>query len=928
VKRESGDEDTAGRLGAGAQVGHGATGPAPGMEGFTIPQPPGGLLQRARLLKDLERGVTGPLTLVSAPAGTGKTTLVSAWARRAQARGPVAWVTLEVGDESRAGFWWSVSQGLGRCGVVVGLPPGLSDPAEDDGRHVDLMVSALLERAAIPRAEPVIVVLDCEAGISAAVGRDLDLVLRRSGGWLRLVVVTRADPALSLHRHRLAGTVTELRMADLALTLDEARGLMARAGCELADGALKVIVDRTQGWATGLRFAAAFLGRQDDRERAAAEFSGAVGDVADYLIAEALDVQSAAVRQLLLETSIVDVLRPGLSEAVAGPHAQRALALLVRGNAFLSELADSPGCYRYQPLFRDLLRAQLAYESPEKVPELHRAAAAWFAEHGRVDEAVGHSATAGDWEGAARYLVDDLAIGRLLQPGGDALANKLARLPDDGEGEAAYLVRAALSMAVFDVEACEEHLSRAQRELDAAGTPRSGAAELALQTVRLTHSVAVADGDRALGAAAAAERLLRLYPSERLDEHPELSVLIESGKGAAFLASGQLDDAVDAFSAGARAAERSGCEHSLVTCLGHLALLAAFRGQLRRAGELYARVAVVAREAGIEAAECPGADVALAWVNMETYDLAAARRHAQLAAESVAVAHDPMSRVMLALVEARGRRARGDVVGALARVFAARSEVPPPPAWLQDALCIEEAELNIAGGRPALAAQVVDGLSEHGTPEGDLVLAQARMATGGAFEPPASTLRSAAASLPTKVGDWLLEAARHLDRGDGLRASQALDRSLRLAAPERLRRPFREASPQVRRLLRADPQLTAENSWLGSATLDGVHAVAHPRQSAGPDHRAAKPVPRVPSPLLEPLTDKEGEVLGHLAELLTTDEIAGAMFVSVNTVRTHVRNILRKLAASRRNEAVRRARELGIIAGWPTVEPTGGSRPA
>ncbi|HEX7628796.1 MAG TPA: LuxR C-terminal-related transcriptional regulator, partial [Candidatus Methylomirabilis sp.] len=160
--------------------------------------------------------------------------------------------------------------------------------------------------------------------------------------------------------------------------------------------------------------------------------------------------------------------------------------------------------------------------------------------------------------------------------------------------------------------------------------------------------------------------------------------------------------------------------------------------------------------------------------------------------------------------------------------------------------------------------------------------------------------------------------------GEELRASQALERSLRLAAPERLRRPFREASPQVRQLLRGDPQLAADNSWLGSATLDDVHALPPPR-GAEPDHRPARPAP---SALLEPLTEKEREVLGHLAELLTTDEIAGTMFVSVNTVRTHVRNILRKLDASRRNEAVRRARELGIIAGWTAAEPTGGSRPA
>jgi len=199
-----------------------------------------------------------------------------------------------------------------------------------------------------------------------------------------------------------------------------------------------------------------------------------------------------------------------------------------------------------------------------------------------------------------------------------------------------------------------------------------------------------------------------------------------------------------------------------------------------------------------------------------------------------------------------------------------------------------------------------------GSPESALVLARAKMATGGTFESPATTSWSAAASLPTRVAGWLFETTVQLDAGKELRAVQSLERSLRLAAPDRLRRPFREASPQVRQLLRGEQQLTAEHSWLGAATLDDAHPLPSSRREGEPERTRET----APGPILEALTEKEREVLGHLAELLTTDEIAGAMFVSVNTVRTHVRNILRKLASSRRNEAVRRARELGLIPGW------------
>lgn len=768
-------------------------------------------------------------------------------------------------------------------------------------------------------------VLDCDSEISAVAAEELDCLIRRSAGLLRLVIATRVDPVLSLHRYRLAGTIAEVRMDDLAFTADEARELLRRAGVELSEHALQAIVARTEGWGAGLRFAAVALDRKHDRERAALDFRGHTGNVAEYLIAEVLDAQPPGGRRLLLETSVVDDLRPGLTEALAGPQAHRLLDLLVRGNAFLQEVPDSPGLYRCQPLFRDLLRAQLAYELPERVPELHTAAASWLAGEGFVEEAVRHSITAGDWAGAARHLIDGLAIGRLLLPGGDALAAVLARLPDDTDGAAATLVRAALAMAVLDLDTCEEQLLRAEAQLDGVRSPRWSASALALQTVRLTHAAARGNVEQALAAASSAERFLQMQGSKRLVEHPELLVLIESGKGAAWLAAGQLDDAVEAFGAAARAADRPGCEYSLIRCLGHLALLAAMRGQLRRAAELAARVSVVQQESHLDAASCPSVAVALAWVNTELYDLPAARRHAQRAAEAMPFASDPTSSVMLALVDSRVRRARGDLEGALARIVAALAEGPLLPAWLQDVLRIEEAELNVADGQPALAVQMVEGLSEPESPEGVLVLARARKAAGEVFESPASTLRNASASLPIRVGGWLLEATSQLDGGEELRAGQALERSLRLAAPERLRRPFREASPQVRRLLRGDPQLAAEHGWLGASTLDDVHPFIQARRDPEPDPGGEI---RASGPLLEALTEKEREVLGHLAALLTTDEIAGAMFVSVNTVRTHVRNILRKLDASRRNEAVRRARELGIIVGWTTEEPAGGSRPA
>jgi LuxR family maltose regulon positive regulatory protein len=176
---------------------------------------------------------------------------------------------------------------------------------------------------------------------------------------------------------------------------------------------------------------------------------------------------------------------------------------------------------------------------------------------------------------------------------------------------------------------------------------------------------------------------------------------------------------------------------------------------------------------------------------------------------------------------------------------------------------------------------------------------------------PLTTLSSRTAPLPTQVSGWLFEVSQELGRGQENRATKALERSLQLAAPERLRRPFREATPEIRRFLRQHGDVADRHSWLGDGESGSpARRPAVPRQRPADSKVTGDPPP---VQLVETLTEREREVLGHLSELLTTEEIAGVMFVSVNTVRTHVRNILRKLAASRRNEAVRRARELKIL---------------
>jgi LuxR family maltose regulon positive regulatory protein len=866
---------------------------------YVIPPRPNGLVVRPRLLKLLRLGAKGRLTLVSAPAGTGKTVLVSSWA--ADERHPVTWISLE--DHDSASVWSLIVEGLGHSGVDV--PRGTPAAGTGDGN------SFLAEMAAgIVASGQVTLILDCDGSLPAELASGLDYVLRNSDDHLHLVLLGRADPLFPLHKYRLAKTVVEIRLADLAFTNAEARALMAALGVELSPSLAADVTSRTQGWAAGLRFAAMTLTHRVDLEAAIRDLHGDTGTVAEYLLAEVLNAQPEGARELLLRTSIVDVMQPGLVEILAGPQARRALAFLVQGNAFIEETPGTPGRYTYHPLFRELLRAQLGFEAPGTIPELHRAAAQWMAVHGQLEDAVHHSLAAGDWEEAAGYVVDDLAIVQLLvQRAPCRLRDMLMHLPADAVGLSTSLVRAALAMADFDVEGCARHVADARQLLNQGGTARRTAIDLAFSVLVLARTRDVHDGSTVLEAAEEAERLIRVQPPERVAAHPELPAMVLSRKGRALLTRGRLDEATAAFASGSQMDEWPGREYPVLTCLGHRALMAALNGQLRKAESLGEQAVRLQAEAGIPRIWCPAApEVALAWVHIETYDLAGARRHAALAAESVDI--DPLPRAMLTLVSARLSRARGDVAGALSGLEDALTRVAELPAWLQDSLHAEEAGLDIVNGEPARAKHVAEELIEPASPAAALVLAQARLANGDDVGTPLTTLSSRTAPLATRVGAWLLEASQQLGRGQEHQATVALERSLRLAAPERLRRPFREASPEMRRFLRRQGYVAMRHSWLGDGQdVPSAHQPTVPRQLA-----RSRPLEGVaPRALMEPLTEREREVLEHLSELLTTEEIAGVMFVSVNTVRTHVRNILRKLAASRRNEAVRRARELNLL---------------
>jgi LuxR family maltose regulon positive regulatory protein len=843
--------------------------------------------------------------LVCGPAGTGKTSLVAEWARqRAAETGTAGWITFEDGDSS---FWGRLLECLDRLGLDV--PRGGSDAVSETvlGRR---QLTALAATIA-DRPERWTVVLDGYELASLELAREVDLLLRHTFGRLQLLFVGRVDPMLPLYRYRLGDSMLEIRAADLAFTDDEAARLLSGLGVTLSKESVHDLNERVKGWAAGLRFAARALAVRPDPEGSVSTVISQAGDINEYLLGEVLDVQTPEVRRFLLDTSVPDLLSPRLVEQLGGARALHVLDEVARANAFIEPVPDNPGSYRYYPFFRDLLRAQLAYEAPERVGELHRRAAAWYQREGLVERSIGHLAAVTAWDEVSTQIVDGLLVGRVLLEGPEGtLASVAAQVPDDLEQSSACVVRAAAALADRDWGACSEELSAARRT--AATDSPNACVLLSVSVLDAVRASLFEDADRAAALAVEALRLLGGGRTRsRTASESELYALTQLSTGVVMLRRGDLKRARKALTiaVGLEPSRRFPSFRS--DCLGYLAVVDALEGYLSRARRTALESSTTAADAGLPlASRAAAAEVALAFVAFEQYELKAAREHVSAAVAVRSLRGDPVPRSLLEGVMAGLERANGHLQPGLARLDAAADTAAAADPWLADWLHIEAAKLGVASGRTEVALRELELVGDRAKPEASVVEAAAYAERGqeSTAEDLLARARDGQPRLPTLVSGLLVESVQQSRRRAPGRARAALDRSLRLAAGEELRRPFREAGPAVQRLLSADPRLLREHTWLSHSTAAPARSPSGYRVGAGREGR-----PPAGPEVVETLTAKELEVLGHLEELLTTEEIAEKMFVSVNTVRTHVRSILRKLGVSRRNAAVRKARELGLF---------------
>jgi LuxR family transcriptional regulator, maltose regulon positive regulatory protein len=864
------------------------------------------LIDRHDLVAALDRAAEKRVTIISAPAGSGKTSLLRMWADQPGRDGRVAFLSVRPGQHDAQQFWLAL---LGAVRAATGNPERpLATPGFNGRAIVDQVLSELAESG----GPFVLIIDDLHELRSAEAAEQLTALLTDLPPEVHAIVATRHDPALRLHRLRLAGEVAEIRAARLRFTLDETRQLLSAAGIGLPDPLLGTLHQRAEGWAAGLRLAALALAGHPDPEGFVTEFSGSYRTVAEYLTAEMLDRQPPEVQRLLLRTSLLDRVNGELADLLTGATgSERILLDLEDANAFVVSIDPDRTWFRYHHLFGGLLRLELRRTLPGDIPELHRLAARWLADHAQTADAIRHLQAAGDWAEAARLLTDH-ALSLTLDGQAATVAALLRAFPtrtgDDSPGLALVHAIADLNQLRLDQAAAHLDVARAY----AATTPpdrryrlHMAIASLDLLRARLRghfHGVFEQVG------------LLTSPPAGRSNADValggDLRALALLNLGVTEAWSLRLADSERHLLEGAALARDIGRPYLELACLAHLGLAVTRRSLALARRHCEDAIAHAARHGWSAEPVIAPAQATLAGILISTGEFDHGEQWLDRARSATQAGSEPGIRLLIQLISAILPAARGRQREALAG-FVAAGQVR--------ALMV---------GRHALASRVTAWTIATQARLGDVE--QARAALAALDDPLAGTgeIRNAAAVVRlaqqdpagarrelravlgggasvdthlTLVEAHLLDALACRELGDEREARTAVERALELAEPDRLILPF--AMTGAWELLPALPPQQTSHAALVADILDAV-------RTGGPGHAGAGHTDVAPAAELSP---SELRVLRYLPTNLTRPEIAGRLSVSLNTVNTHMRRIYTKLGATDRSSAVRRGRELRLL---------------
>jgi LuxR family maltose regulon positive regulatory protein len=856
------------------------------------------LVSRPRLIERLNAGLHRKLTLISAPAGFGKTTLLSEWAAGCQR--PVAWLSLDEGDSDPARFFTYLIAALQR------VDPGIGQGAQammqsSQPPPPEVLLTALINDIAAA-SQPFILVFDDYHLITALpIHQLLAFLLGHQPPQIHLVIATREDPPLPLSRLRARGQTVEIRQADLRFTPEETADFLRRVTqADLLSADVAALQQRTEGWIAGLQLVALSIRGQDDVSRLVQSLTGSHRYILDYLMDEVFQQQPADVQDFLLRTSILDRFTAALCDAVAErDDSHKVLLALGQANLFIVPLDQSRQWYRYHRLFADLLRHRLHIALEDQVPCLHQRASQWYEAEGFPADAVQHALAGSDWEQAVTLILD---ISETMLKRGEVvtLLGWFQALPDEvvlANPRLCYEYSWPLILS-DQIDAAEPYLARAEQvALENEITPLLG--EIAIAKAHIAR----ARGDNAQ-VIELSEQALSLLPQDELSGRSIVAVNL----GLAQWYRGRLAEAEQALLEAQRAGRGSGNEYVRWTAVLFLSRIQTARGQSCQAAESYRQMI----EKGGQLPIVGLAHYDLGRLSYEWNDLETAADHLQRGIEIVrrggSVEFEAGGYAALAFI----KQAQGDSAAAQAALQRADRLLEKPGISPSPRLYTLASHVAVALGQGDLdaASRVVERfpkLEEAGSFPDYLLLmlAQARVLLAQGQRAAAmehlETLRAIASQAGWQSTVTQARALQALAAPTPEEAHAFLTEALTLAEPEGYVRTFVDAGEPMAELLREAAARKVAPDYVKKLLRAFDASEAHP------------PPPAVAQPLIEPLSDRELDVLRLLADGQTNQEIALALFISVNTVKTHLKNIYGKLGVNNRREATVQAKKLGLI---------------
>ncbi len=854
------------------------------------------------------------MTIISAPAGSGKTCLLRAWAGRPGQPRQLAVLQVQRDQHDAQQFWLAL---LDAVRHVTGANSGAELPAATPDFNAPAMVDRVLSELADARSSVTLVIDDLHELTSPEALAQLTRLLMNLPPQVHAMLTTRHDVRLRLHQLRLAGELAEIRAADLRFSERETSELLDASGISLSGAGVALLHQRTEGWAAGLRLAAISLAGHPDPERFVAEFSGSDRTVAEYLLAEMLDRQPPDVQDLLLRTSLLDRVTGELANLLTGrPGSERILLELEDANAFVESLDPERTWFRYHHLLADFLRLELRRTLPADVPVLHRRAAGWFTVQGQVVEAIRHTQAAGDWADAARLLADH-SFSLTLDGQAQTIQALVRAFPPGADHPELALVRAMGDLVQGRLDEAAAHLAVAEAHVRTTPPDRRRRLGVAIASLQLAlarrrgHLAGVIEHVRFLDSPVTGQS------DEDITLDGDLRAVALMNLGTAEAWTLGLPDAERHLREGADLARQIGRPYLEVGCLAQLGFAYIFHGAAMPKIDSFATTQRRCREAialaerygwGAEPVIAP-ALMTLAGTMVWLGEFDEGERWLRRTERALQTDTGPDIRLLLhqtagILHAGRGRHhealeefgAAEDLASQLEGSQALASQMT---GWL----LATQARLGLPGeARAALAALDDERASSGEIRNARAVICLAEGDPAGALGALQDVLDGTAPVLGyvTVVEAHLLAGLAHREVGDQRAANQAAERALALAESDRLVLPF--AMTGSAELLEALPRHQTAHAALLADVLD----VLHGSSLAAKDQHA--------SPLIEELSPGELRVLRYLPTNLSRPEIASELSVSPNTVSTHIRSIYAKLGVADRSAAVRRARELRLLA--------------